>query len=161
MTRRPRIARTLPAREGDFMSRFDKPRNEREPRGELWVDRWILPALRELTLLPLVLVVVGHVVAFVAPTLIFAMRDRSIGAQLAAVLGLPYGFASHFAPEALAQAVSLYRANFQPSEQLAQPYCPLSLLTILISLSHQQRLCLRVLQKQRLMKLIINHNKLF
>jgi hypothetical protein len=87
MTRRPRIARTLPAREGDFMSRSDKPRNEREPRGELWVDRWILPALRELTLLPLVLVVVGHVVAFVAPTLIFALRDRSIGAQMAA-LGL-------------------------------------------------------------------------
>jgi len=69
------------------MSSFDKPRDGREPRGKLWVDRWILPALRELTLLPIVLVVVGHVVAFVAPMLIFALRDQSLGAQIA-VLGM-------------------------------------------------------------------------
>jgi len=69
------------------MSRSDEPGDEREPHGELWVDRWILPALRELTLLPIVLVVVGHLVAFVAPVLIFALRDRSLGVQLA-VLGL-------------------------------------------------------------------------
>ena len=87
MTRRPRMGRTLPAREGGFMSRSGEPGGEREPRGELWTDRWILPALRELTLLPLVLVVAGHVVAFVAPMLIFAVRDRNIGAQMA-VLGL-------------------------------------------------------------------------
>jgi hypothetical protein len=87
MTRRPRIARYLPAREGGFMSRSGEPGGEREPRGELWVDRWILPALRELTLLPLVLVVAGHVVAFAAPMLIFALRDRGIGAQMA-VFGL-------------------------------------------------------------------------
>ena len=75
------------------MSRSGKPGDEREPRGELWVDRWILPALRELTLLPLVLVVVGHVVAFAAPTLIFAMRDRKIGAQMAmfALIALTFG----------------------------------------------------------------------
>jgi hypothetical protein len=87
MTRRPRKGRYLPARERGFMSHSGEPRNEREPRGELWVDRWILPALRELTLLPLVLVVIGHVVAFVAPTLVFAIRDRNIGAQMA-VFGL-------------------------------------------------------------------------
>ena len=87
MTRRPRKGRHLPAHERGFMSRSGQPGGEREPRGELWVDRWILPALRELTLLPLVLVVVGHVVAFVAPTLVFAMRDRNIGAQMA-VFGL-------------------------------------------------------------------------
>jgi luciferase family oxidoreductase group 1 len=44
------------------------------------------------------------------------------GAQLAAVLGLPYAFASHFAPEALLPALEVYRARFQPSAQLAQPY---------------------------------------
>jgi len=44
------------------------------------------------------------------------------GAQLAAMLGLPYGFASHFAPEHLLNAVELYRREFRPSEQLAQPY---------------------------------------
>lgn len=69
------------------MSNPDEPGNEREPHGELWIDRWILPAMRELTLLPLVLVVVGHLVAFMTPMLIFALRDRNIGAQLA-VLGL-------------------------------------------------------------------------
>ena len=44
------------------------------------------------------------------------------GAQLAAALGLPYAFASHFAPDELYRAVELYRANFRSSAQLAQPY---------------------------------------
>jgi luciferase family oxidoreductase group 1 len=44
------------------------------------------------------------------------------GAELAAHLGLPYGFASHFAPTELQNAVSLYRRKFQPSEQLDQPH---------------------------------------
>jgi luciferase family oxidoreductase group 1 len=44
------------------------------------------------------------------------------GAQLAAHLGLPYGFASHFAPAQLDQALQVYRDNFQPSDQLAQPH---------------------------------------
>ena len=44
------------------------------------------------------------------------------GAQLAAMLGLPYAFASHFAPDALEQAIQVYRAGFRPSAQLAEPY---------------------------------------
>lgn len=44
------------------------------------------------------------------------------GAQLAAALGLPYAFASHFAPDALHQAVAVYRERFEPSEQLEAPY---------------------------------------
>jgi luciferase family oxidoreductase group 1 len=44
------------------------------------------------------------------------------GAQLAAMLGLPYAFASHFAPDALMQALQVYRARFEPSEQLDRPY---------------------------------------
>ena len=44
------------------------------------------------------------------------------GAQLAALLGLPYAFASHFAPAALDQALELYRREFRPSEGLAEPY---------------------------------------
>ncbi|MFP5021585.1 LLM class flavin-dependent oxidoreductase [Pseudonocardia phyllosphaerae] len=43
------------------------------------------------------------------------------GAQAAAALGLPYGFASHFAPDALEQAVALYRKEFRPSAQLSEP----------------------------------------
>jgi luciferase family oxidoreductase group 1 len=44
------------------------------------------------------------------------------GAQLAAMLGLPYAFASHFAPQALMQAIAVYRERFEPSEQLEKPY---------------------------------------
>ena len=44
------------------------------------------------------------------------------GAQLAAALGLPFAFASHFAPDALDQAVAIYRRDFRASERLAQPY---------------------------------------
>lgn len=44
------------------------------------------------------------------------------GAQLAAVLGLPYAFASHFAPGYMMQAIEMYRANFRPSRQLENPY---------------------------------------
>jgi luciferase family oxidoreductase group 1 len=44
------------------------------------------------------------------------------GAQLAAALGLPYAFASHFAPDALLPALDAYRSGFQPSEQLQKPY---------------------------------------
>lgn len=53
---------------------------------------------------------------------IYILGSSLFGARLAAALGLPYGFASHFAPEALEQAVALYRREFKPSEQLDQPY---------------------------------------
>ena len=44
------------------------------------------------------------------------------GAQVAAHFGLPYAFASHFAPDALDQALDVYRERFKPSEQLQKPY---------------------------------------
>lgn len=44
------------------------------------------------------------------------------GAQLAAALGLPYAFASHFAPDALDEALRVYREQFRPSEQLDRPH---------------------------------------
>ncbi|MBM6552078.1 LLM class flavin-dependent oxidoreductase [Marinomonas ostreistagni] len=43
-------------------------------------------------------------------------------AQLAAHMGLPFSFASHFAPDMLLEAINIYRANFRPSEQLDKPY---------------------------------------
>ncbi|GAA5625364.1 limonene 1,2-monooxygenase [Brucella sp. NBRC 12953] len=49
------------------------------------------------------------------------------GAQLAAMLGLPYGFASHFAPADMERAVELYRERFEPSEYLQKPYVMLGL----------------------------------
>jgi len=49
------------------------------------------------------------------------------GAQLAAALGLPYAFASHFAPDMLEQAISIYRQKFRPSARLQQPHVMLAL----------------------------------
>ncbi|WP_423981694.1 LLM class flavin-dependent oxidoreductase [Ilumatobacter sp.] len=53
---------------------------------------------------------------------LYILGSSLFGARLAASLGLPYAFASHFAPGALLQAVELYRSEFQPSTQLAEPY---------------------------------------
>ncbi|MGI5268346.1 LLM class flavin-dependent oxidoreductase [Nonomuraea sp. CA-218870] len=53
---------------------------------------------------------------------LYILGSSLFGAQLAAMLGLPYAFASHFAPAALEEAVALYRREFKPSAQLAEPY---------------------------------------
>ena len=53
---------------------------------------------------------------------LYILGSSLFGARLAAALGLPYSFASHFAPQALQDAVALYRREFQPSAQLAEPY---------------------------------------
>jgi len=53
---------------------------------------------------------------------IWILGSSLFGAQVAAALGLPYAFASHFAPDQMMQAIALYRATFKPSTQLAQPY---------------------------------------
>ena len=53
---------------------------------------------------------------------IWILGSSTYGAQLAASLGLPYAFASHFAPEALFVALDLYRKQFKPSAQLEHPY---------------------------------------
>ena len=53
---------------------------------------------------------------------VWILGSSLFGAQLAAMLGLPYAFASHFAPAQMMQAIELYRENFKPSAQLAKPY---------------------------------------
>ena len=53
---------------------------------------------------------------------IYILGSSLFGASMAAAFGLPYGFASHFSPQALQPAVELYRERFQPSAQLAEPY---------------------------------------
>ena len=53
---------------------------------------------------------------------LWILGSSTFGAQLAAMLGLPYAFASHFAPADLIPALQIYRSRFQPSEQLAKPH---------------------------------------
>jgi luciferase family oxidoreductase group 1 len=53
---------------------------------------------------------------------LWILGSSLFGAQVAALLGLPFAFASHFAPEALMPALEIYRRYFKPSEQLDKPY---------------------------------------
>jgi luciferase family oxidoreductase group 1 len=53
---------------------------------------------------------------------IWLLGSSLFSAQLAAVLGLPFAFASHFAPDHLGDALQVYRSRFRPSEQLDRPY---------------------------------------
>jgi luciferase family oxidoreductase group 1 len=53
---------------------------------------------------------------------LYILGSSLFGAQLAARLGLPYAFASHFAPAALEEALAIYRRDFRPSAQLGAPY---------------------------------------
>lgn len=53
---------------------------------------------------------------------LWILGSSNFGAMLGAELGLPYSFASHFAPDMLLQALEIYRARFKPSEQLQRPY---------------------------------------
>ncbi|WP_077530760.1 LLM class flavin-dependent oxidoreductase [Vreelandella utahensis] len=53
---------------------------------------------------------------------VWILGSSLFGAQLAAALGLPYAFASHFAPDMLDEAIRVYRDQFQPSQRLAEPY---------------------------------------
>ena len=53
---------------------------------------------------------------------LWILGSSLFGARLAAELGLPFAFASHFMPDALLQALDIYHANFKPSAQLDRPY---------------------------------------
>jgi len=56
---------------------------------------------------------------------IWLLGSSLFSAQLAAMLGLPFAFASHFAPDLMRQALEIYRSRFQPSKQLDRPYAML------------------------------------
>ncbi len=58
---------------------------------------------------------------------VWILGSSTYGAQLAAMLGLPYAFASHFAPAEMEHATDIYRSRFQPSERLAKPKLMLGL----------------------------------
>lgn len=63
---------------------------------------------------------------------LWILGSSLFGAQLAAHLGLPYAFASHFAPAALDQALSVYRTQFRPSEQLDKP-CAMPCINVIVA----------------------------
>jgi luciferase family oxidoreductase group 1 len=78
---------------------------------------------------------------------IWILGSSLFGAELAAALGLPYAFASHFAPAQLMQALQLYRARFRPSAQLSKPYVMLGVNVFAAPSDAEARLLLTSLQQ--------------
>lgn len=70
---------------------------------------------------------------------VWLLGSSLFSARLAAALGVPFAFASHFAPRMMEEAVQLYRAEFRPSARLAQPYVMLSVNVIAADTSREAR----------------------
>ena len=68
---------------------------------------------------------------------VWILGSSLFGAQLAAMLGLPFAFASHFAPQMMMEAIAVYRQQFKPSGQLAEPYVMLGFNAIVADTDEQ------------------------
>jgi luciferase family oxidoreductase group 1 len=75
------------------------------------------------------------------------LGSSTFGAQLAAMLGLPYAFASHFAPADLERALAVYRQQFQPSERCPRPHVMLGVNVVGAETDHEARRLLTSLQQ--------------
>ena len=78
---------------------------------------------------------------------IWILGSSLFGAQLAAMLGLPYAFASHFAPQMIMEAIRVYRDRFEPSDQLAKPYVMLGFNAIVADTDEHAELLATSLQQ--------------
>ena len=78
---------------------------------------------------------------------VWILGSSTYGAQLAAMLGLPYAFASHFAPADLEHALDIYRSRFQPSEYLDKPYAMLGVNVFAAPTDEEARLLFSSLQQ--------------
>ncbi len=78
---------------------------------------------------------------------IWILGSSLFGAQLAAALGLPFAFASHFAPAQMMQAISVYRSGFRPSPRLAKPYVMLGFNVFAADTQEQAALCATSMQQ--------------
>jgi len=81
---------------------------------------------------------------------IWILGSSLFGAQLAAYLGLPFAFASHFAPAAMMQAIEIYRERFQPSPQLAAPRVMLGVTCVAAESDDEARFLFSSLQQSTL-----------
>ncbi len=81
---------------------------------------------------------------------IWILGSSLFGAQLAAILGLPFAFASHFAPAALMQAIAIYRERFEPSAQLAAPHVMLGVTCVAAETDEEARFLFSSLQQSTL-----------
>ena len=79
---------------------------------------------------------------------VWLLGSSLYSAQLAAMLGLPFAFASHFAPDAMMQALELYRSKFQPSDRLERPYAMLGVNIVAAESDAEARRLFTSLQQQ-------------
>lgn len=79
---------------------------------------------------------------------IWILGSSLFGAQFAAAMGLPYAFASHFAPDAMMQAIEIYRATFRPSRQLQKPYVMLGCNVIAADTDEEAKFLFTSIQQQ-------------
>ncbi|WP_088105611.1 LLM class flavin-dependent oxidoreductase [Halalkalibacter urbisdiaboli] len=79
---------------------------------------------------------------------IWLLGSSGFSAQLAGQLGLPFAFASHFAPEHTLQALELYRSTFQPSESLEEPYAMVGVNVIAANTDEEAERLSTSMQKQ-------------
>ncbi len=78
---------------------------------------------------------------------VWVLGSSLFGAQLAAALGLPFAFASHFAPQMMEQAAEIYRREFEPSEYLAKPHLMLALNVVAAETDAEAKLLFSSLQQ--------------
>jgi luciferase family oxidoreductase group 1 len=78
---------------------------------------------------------------------VWILGSSLFGARLAAEMGLPYAFASHFAPAQLEEAIEVYRTRFRPSEHLATPYLMLGLNVVAAETDEEAKLLFSSLQQ--------------
>jgi len=81
---------------------------------------------------------------------IWILGSSLVGAQIAAELGLPFSFATHFAPDLLTNALHIYRTNFKPSEALQRPYVMLAIPAVAADTDAHARRMFTSLQQQML-----------
>jgi luciferase family oxidoreductase group 1 len=81
---------------------------------------------------------------------IWILGSSLFGAQLAAILGLPFAFASHFAPAAMMEAIAIYRGRFQPSAQLSAPRVMLGVTVVAAETDDEARFLFSSLQQSSL-----------
>ena len=87
---------------------------------------------------------------------IWLLGSSGYSAQLAGLLGLPFAFASHFAPENTLQALDIYRRNFRPSDDLKRPYAMVAV-NIIAADSDEEAMWLSTSMKQHILNLFRNN----
>lgn len=91
---------------------------------------------------------------------VYMLGSSLFGAKLAAALGIPYSFASHFAPDALEEAVAAYRREFQPSQQLDHPHVIAGMNVIAADTTEQAQQQFQIVKRARL-KLLAGRGRKF